>query len=60
VQYAIFSSLMTLFPKLLGGYSGSIVEAVGYAGFFILTTLLGLPVLVLVWRAGRRLELKTG
>ena len=60
VQYAIFSSLMTLFPKLLGGYSGSMVEAVGYAGFFILTTLLGLPVLVLVWRAGRRLELKTG
>ena len=60
VQYAIFSSLMTLFPKLLGGYSGSMVEAVGYAGFFILTTLLGLPVLVLVWRAGQRLELKTG
>jgi PAT family beta-lactamase induction signal transducer AmpG len=60
VQYAIFSSLMTLFPKLLGGYSGSMVEAVGYPGFFILTTLLGLPVLVLVWRAGRQLELKTG
>jgi MFS transporter, PAT family, beta-lactamase induction signal transducer AmpG len=60
VQYAIFSSLMTLFPKLLGGYSGSMVEAVGYPGFFILTTILGLPVLVLVWRAGRQLELKTG
>jgi PAT family beta-lactamase induction signal transducer AmpG len=60
VQYAIFSSLMTLFPKLLGGYSGSMVEAVGYPGFFIFTTLLGLPVLVLVWRAGRHLELQTG
>jgi PAT family beta-lactamase induction signal transducer AmpG len=59
VQYAIFSSLMTLFPKLLGGYSGSMVEAVGYAGFFVLTTFLGLPVLVLVWQAGRQLELKT-
>jgi PAT family beta-lactamase induction signal transducer AmpG len=35
------------------------VEAVGYAGFFVLTTLLGLPVLVLVWWAGRQLELKT-
>jgi PAT family beta-lactamase induction signal transducer AmpG len=59
VQYAIFSSLMTLFPKLLGGYSGSMVEAVGYAGFFVFTTLLGLPVLVLVWRAGQQLEVKT-
>ena len=51
VQYAIFSSLMTLLPKLLGGYSGSMVETMGYPGFFLLTTLLGVPVLVLVWRA---------
>ena len=57
VQYAIFSSLMTLFPSCSAAMPpGSMVEAVGYAGFFILTTLLGLPVLVLVWRAGRRLE----
>jgi PAT family beta-lactamase induction signal transducer AmpG len=58
VQYAIFSSLMTLFPKLLGGYSGSIVETLGYPGFFLLTSLLGLPVLLLVWCAGRYLEVK--
>jgi len=36
VQYALFSSLMTLFPKLLGGYSGAIVDNVGYANFFII------------------------
>ena len=60
VQYAIFSSLMTLFPKLLGGYSGSMVEAMGYPGFFLLTTLLGLPVLVIVWRAGQHLEVENG
>ncbi len=30
VQYAIFSSLMTLTPKLLGGYSGTIVSNIGY------------------------------
>jgi PAT family beta-lactamase induction signal transducer AmpG len=59
VQYAIFSSLMTLLPKLLGGYSGSMVEALGYPGFFLLTTLLGLPVLLLVWCAGRYLNVKT-
>jgi PAT family beta-lactamase induction signal transducer AmpG len=56
VQYAIFSSLMTLLPKVLGGYSGSIVDAIGYPGFFIFTTLIGLPVVLLVWLAGRRLS----
>jgi PAT family beta-lactamase induction signal transducer AmpG len=57
VQYAIFSSLMTLLPKVLGGYSGSIVDGIGYPGFFIFTTLIGVPVLLLVWLAGRRLKL---
>jgi len=52
MQYAIFSSLMTLFPKVLGGYSGTIVDNIGYPSFFIMTALLGLPVLFLVWRAG--------
>lgn len=55
VQYAIFSSLMTLLPKTLGGYSGGLVDALGYPGFFVFTTLIGLPVLVLVWLAQRRL-----
>ena len=55
-QYAIFSSLMTLLPKLLGGYSGSIVDNIGYSNFFIMTTLLGIPVLLLVWKAGNFLE----
>ncbi|PIE00784.1 MAG: MFS transporter [Thiothrix nivea] len=53
VQYAIFSSLMTLFPKVLGGYSGTFVESMGYSNFFIMTTLLTLPVLVLIVIAGR-------
>jgi len=52
MQYAIFSSLMILFPKILGGYSGTIVDSIGYSSFFIMTALLGLPVLFLVWRAG--------
>jgi len=49
VQYAIFSSLMTLFPKILGGYSGSIAESIGYANFFTMTALLTLPVLLLIY-----------
>ncbi len=55
MQYAIFSSLMTLVPKVMGGYSGTMVDAVGYVNFFIITAVLGLPVLALVWLAGRHL-----
>ncbi len=55
MQYAIFSSVMTLLPKLLAGYSGSMVDSLGYNQFFVITTLLGLPVLVLVVLAGKRL-----
>ncbi|MGB0468082.1 MAG: AmpG family muropeptide MFS transporter [Pontibacterium sp.] len=58
MQYAIFSSLMTLLPKILGGYSGSIVDAVGYNWFFIFTTLIGLPVLLLVLVAQRFLNVQ--
>jgi len=56
VQYAIFSSLMTLLPKTLGGYSGGMVDAMGYPGFFLFTTAIGLPVMVLVALARRHLE----
>ncbi len=52
-QYALFSSLMLLFPDLLGGYSGTIVDALGYSRFFLLTALMGMPVLVLILLAAR-------
>lgn len=47
-QYALFSSVMLLLPKFLAGFSGFVVEAVGYSQFFIATALLGVPVLVLI------------
>lgn len=59
-QYALFSSLMTLLPKTLGGYSGGMVDTLGYPGFFVLTTLMGLPVIALVVLAGRHVALKDG
>ena len=55
IQYAIFSSLMTLIPKMLSGYSGTMVDSLGYPAFFTLTALMGLPVLVLVALGGRYL-----
>jgi PAT family beta-lactamase induction signal transducer AmpG len=57
VQYAIFSSLMTLLPKILGGYSGTMVEAVGYQSFFLITAIMGAPVLLLIIWASKRFEL---
>ncbi len=53
-QYAVFSSVMTLFPKLLGGYSGSAVDAFGYSHFFLGSALLGMPVLVLIYWLAKR------
>ena len=47
-QYALFSSLMLLLPKVLAGYSGAIVNQVGYANFYIFTAIIGIPVLLLI------------
>jgi len=60
IQYAVFSSLMTLVPKVFSGYSGTIVDSTGYSAFFMLTAALGLPVLVLVALSGRFLKKEKG
>ncbi|WP_150046934.1 AmpG family muropeptide MFS transporter [Methylomonas rhizoryzae] len=46
-QYALFSSLMTLPAKLIGGFSGQIVAGVGYGGFFVYAAVIGIPAIVL-------------
>jgi|TARA_B100000959_G_scaffold108013_1_gene113766 PAT family beta-lactamase induction signal transducer AmpG len=56
MQYAIFSSLMTLIPKILGGYSGSIVENIGYTNFFLFASLLGVPVLLVIFYINKYLK----
>ncbi|WP_213875171.1 AmpG family muropeptide MFS transporter [Pseudomonas sp. dw_358] len=58
-QYALLSSLMLLLPRLIGGYSGVMVEKYGYHNFFLITAILGLPTLVLIalhWRQESRRE----
>jgi PAT family beta-lactamase induction signal transducer AmpG len=47
-QYALFSSLMLLPGRLLGGFSGVFVDTAGYEWFFIATALLGIPALLLI------------
>ena len=46
-QYAMFSSLMTLPGKLIGGVSGVVVDGSGYMIFFFYAATLGLPAIFL-------------
>ena len=52
-QYALFTSLMQLAPKIVAGFSGDFVNAFGYSHFFVATAMLGLPVLLLVYLVTR-------
>ncbi|TCS37888.1 PAT family beta-lactamase induction signal transducer AmpG [Paucimonas lemoignei] len=56
-QYALFSSLITLPGKVLGFYSGRIVEAVGYAPYFWITTLAIVPAVALYFWLRPRVRL---
>jgi PAT family beta-lactamase induction signal transducer AmpG len=47
-QYALFSSLMTLPAKFIGGFAGWMVDITGYASFFLYAGLLGVPAILLV------------
>lgn len=47
-QYALFSSLFTLPGKILAGWSGAVVDAWGYPVFFVYTSALSLPALLLL------------
>lgn len=52
-QYALFSSMYALPGKLLMGTSGFVVDAVGYPWFFVYTSSLGVPALVLLFYLAR-------
>lgn len=47
-QYAILSSATVLLPKFAGGFSGWIVESIGYQAFFCLSAASGLVTLALL------------
>lgn len=57
-QYALFSSLITLPGKVLGFYSGRIVEAVGYAPYFWITALAIIPAIALFFWLRPRVSLE--
>jgi PAT family beta-lactamase induction signal transducer AmpG len=47
-QYALFSSVMVLLPKFIGGFSGMVVDASNYETFFLYAASLGLPAVILI------------
>lgn len=52
-QYALFSSFYALPGKFVGGFSGFMVEAAGFAWFFAITAFIGIPAGALVFFLGR-------
>ncbi len=56
-QYALFSSLMSLPGRFIGGWSGVMVDEMGYRDFFIMTAIISLPAILLAWYLARRARL---
>ncbi|MEE4329259.1 MAG: MFS transporter [Wenzhouxiangella sp.] len=52
-QYALFTSLMVLPGKVLSGFSGLVVEAIGWVSFFVYAALVGVPAIWLATRVNR-------
>ena len=48
-QYALFSSLMTVPGRLLGGAAGWLADDVGWGNFFLISTVAALPALLLLF-----------
>ena len=53
-QYALFSSLMLLPAKFIGGFSGLMVDSYGFVSFFIYAAALGIPAIALIMYLMRR------
>jgi PAT family beta-lactamase induction signal transducer AmpG len=57
VQYALLTSFMQMFGKfVVVPGSGFLVEALGWINFFILSSLAGLPALLLLWWLARHVH----
>jgi len=53
-QYALLSSIMSLLPKFVAGYSGEVQESLGWLGFFLYAAALGIPAIILAVYVSRR------
>lgn len=57
-QYALFSSIMLLLAKFIGGFSGLVVDTTSYPVFFLYAAGLGLPSVLLVLLLTRQEKIK--
>jgi PAT family beta-lactamase induction signal transducer AmpG len=53
-QYALFSSFMSLPGRFIGGWSGVLVEEIGYRDFFVWTAVMSVPAVALAVYLVRR------
>jgi len=53
-QYALLSSVMSLLPKFVAGYSGEVQESLGWLGFFLYAAALGVPAIILAVYVSRK------
>ncbi|CAN5747723.1 muropeptide transporter [soil metagenome] len=53
-QFALLTSLSSVGQRVFGSLAGNVVEAVDWSGFFIVTSALAIPGLVLAWFAARQ------
>jgi len=60
VQYALLTSFMQMLGKyLIVPSSGFLVESMGWINFFVLSSLAGIPALLLLWWLGKRVSIAT-
>lgn len=52
-QYALLTSLCALPGSLVAGSSGLLIQRLGFEGFFVATSLIGVPVALLCWHVMR-------
>jgi len=58
VQYALLTSFMQMLGKyMIVPSSGFLVESVGWIQFFVLSSLAGIPALLLLWWLGKRVSI---
>jgi len=55
-QYALLTSLCALPGSFIAGSSGFVIEQLGFAWFFVATSLIGAPVAILCWYVWRLQE----
>ncbi|TDJ42319.1 MAG: MFS transporter [Gammaproteobacteria bacterium] len=57
-QYALFTSLMVLPGKILSGFSGVVVDAVGWINFFLYASLMGIPAIMLALMVSKQMQVQ--